>query len=459
MTLQANLERGIQLWKDGDWAEAVKVFKACLLADAKNESAWIWYIYTLENTADKISALESFLRIFPGHTTGLQALDRLKSEAQAASVPIPSQPVPSLAPPAPVESTPAARPPARPRRNVKRSVRQPAPLISPASWFLTFSLACLLLTGAALLNAEYRNMQVEMQALESRNRSLQTDRDVLNNNYIQLSEAFQSLNTRNSVLNQKYRDLAGKRTSVDDEYSLLSQKFNSLSEDYNNLNEIALKPPYIFVHDRLVDVVLYGVNGELISWTTPFSELESDIENGSDMRRLIVDENQQTREVLRADGTLLYVRDFSPFITTETFETVVPELYRRSPAPYDFIHQAWYMIGQLSNYTNEEIETPRYPLETLLAGGGDCEDLAILLASMLKTAPVDWTIDLLYVDIKNLRDPQEINHVLVYVDTGAQTFIIETTTDLEMLPYTQGVSGWLASSLNETDPRLPVTLR
>lgn len=457
MSLQVNVERGIQLWKQGLKSEALDVFKACILEDARNQSAWIWYVYTLENKQEKIAALESFLRIFPGHITGLQALDQLKAEEpQPAAAPLPPpQPLP-----APQAKPAAQQPVSQPRTAVRRKAVRPSPYpMSPASWFLTFSLACLLLTGAVLVNAQYRDLQTELQALESRNRSLQTDRDVLSSNYIQLSEAFQSLNTKNSVLVQKYRDLNGKRTSVDEEYSQLSQKFNTLSQDYNNLNEIALKPPYIFVHDRLVDVVLYGVNGELISWTTPFSELESDIENGSDMRRLIVDENQQTRQVLRADGSPIYVRDFSSFITTETFETVVPELYRRSPAPYDFIHQAWYMIGQLSNYANEEIETPRYPLETLLAGGGDCEDLAILLASMLKTAPVDWTIDLLYVDIKNLHDPQEINHVLVYVNTGAETFIIETTSDIEMLPYPEGVTGWLASSLSAPEPQPPLALR
>jgi hypothetical protein len=117
------------------------------------------------------------------------------------------------------------------------------------------------------------------------------------------------------------------------------------------------------------------------------------------------------------------------------------------------------MIGQLANYASEDTETPRYSLETLLAGGGDCEDLSILLASMIKAAPVDWYVDLVYIDSVNINNPQEPDHVVVYVDTGRESFILEATNDQTMLPYTSGVTGWLARDLHNHGEILPVHLR
>jgi hypothetical protein len=72
-----------------------------------------------------------------------------------------------------------------------------------------------------------------------------------------------------------------------------------------------------------------------------------------------------------------------------------------------------------------------------LLGGGDCEDTAILAASILDAMPTDWKVQLVYMDADNPQDPQTINHVLVYVDTGEYQTYIETTSNQQMTPYTQ----------------------
>lgn len=59
---------------------------------------------------------------------------------------------------------------------------------------------------------------------------------------------------------------------------------------------------------------------------------------------------------------------------------------------YDFLYETWNIVSQLMVYSEDIGETPRYPLETFLAGGGDCEDTAILFASMIIAAPVDWDV-------------------------------------------------------------------
>jgi transglutaminase-like putative cysteine protease len=105
------------------------------------------------------------------------------------------------------------------------------------------------------------------------------------------------------------------------------------------------------------------------------------------------------------------------------------------------VREVWHIVAQLTTYSEEIEETPRYPLETFLAGGGDCEDTAILLASMIRAAPVDWVVDLVYMDIDNPQDPQDVNHVMVHVDTGQRRYLIETVGDEEMEPF-DDVIGW-----------------
>jgi len=60
---------------------------------------------------------------------------------------------------------------------------------------------------------------------------------------------------------------------------------------------------------------------------------------------------------------------------------------------------------------------------------------------MIKAAPVDWEVYLVYMDIDNPLDPKDVNHVIVYINTGTQQYFIETTNDYEMQPF-DNVRGW-----------------
>jgi len=53
-----------------------------------------------------------------------------------------------------------------------------------------------------------------------------------------------------------------------------------------------------------------------------------------------------------------------------------------------------YDWSKLSNMSAETVETPRYPLETLVGSGGDCEDTPFGWPVWIKAAPVDWYVDL-----------------------------------------------------------------
>ena len=75
------------------------------------------------------------------------------------------------------------------------------------------------------------------------------------------------------------------------------------------------------------------------------------------------------------------------------------------------------------------------------AGGGDCEDSAILFASMIKAAPIEWDLQLVYIDSDNPTNPKNVNHVLVSIDTGESNYLIETTNKEEIQPF-KSIDGW-----------------
>jgi hypothetical protein len=76
------LQLGIALSQSGRRLEANELFKTLIHTDRFNESAWIWYIFTLETDPEKIAGLQEFLTIFPDHITAGKALATLREQAR-----------------------------------------------------------------------------------------------------------------------------------------------------------------------------------------------------------------------------------------------------------------------------------------------------------------------------------------------------------------------------------------
>ncbi len=444
------LERGIALSKSGQKAQARRIFHVLVQNDQCNQSAWNWYLDSLDTDQDKLAALETYVTVFPEQRTARKALETLRAQ---------------LAPPAPKpvdRGAPIrmAEPPQRPQPLAVPQIQRLKPARFSGLAILLVFLGVALL-GSSILAVRYVSLQSSYSALDASHRQVLQNFDQLQRNYGELSsqhavvkaaylgltDQFNALSDQFTSLRADHAALQSQYDSLSSDYDELSKTYKALSQNYTTLQNTAIKPPYIVIHDRLVDTTFYDTDGTLITWETPFSGLEYDIENGANMRRSIVDGESQTVVVTTQDGTALQIRDFSLFITPKTFSKVIPSLYARSSSPHEFIYRLWHIIGQLSHYASETTETPRYPLETFLAGGGDCEDLSILLVSMIRAAPTDWYSDLVYVDSKSLHYPVDPDHVVVYINTGQQSFIVETTENTVMLPYQDGVTGWLAKDL------------
>ena len=199
-------------------------------------------------------------------------------------------------------------------------------------------------------------------------------------------------------------------------------------------------PPYIEIENRNVKAVFKASDETLHCWTIGVDVLESQIQYGWYKRNYELEyvnlRDSETSEIHE-------VIDFRPFIVENNFEIVITDIY------YDlqnndraFVYEVWYIVTQLTTYSEEIEETPRFPLETLIGGGGDCEDMAILIASMLKAAPANYVIKLVYMDADNPTDPKDVNHVIVWVETpsGYKTFV-DGTSKTTMCPFTK-VEGW-----------------
>lgn len=272
----------------------------------------------------------------------------------------------------------------------------------------------------------------------------------------------------------------------------LEKALDEYQEDLEKALEGAKLPPYIIIENRDVDMVFKASDGTLHYWTVPVETLEATIMQGHYKRELIPEtfvpmleglyewyyevcvsiqilyayygqtvdfsselsdfrdmiENWKSEGVqhvdLRDDETseIHHVMDFRAFVDEQPFSKVIPDLYHELADDEDFVYEIWYVVTQLTTYHPEIEETPRFPLETMIGGGGDCEDMAILIASMLKAAPENYVIELVYMDSDNPTDPENINHVIVRVETpnGYKTFV-DGTSKTVMCPFTL-VDGW-----------------
>lgn len=233
------------------------------------------------------------------------------------------------------------------------------------------------------------------------------------------------------------------------EYNELLSTHNELVDDYNELNtqfEGAIVPPYLLVESREVSLVFRNLDGNVENWHWGIEALETSIIWGWFMREVdistlnylgwhdVANRFSTGSKYVQLSGQGRYL-DFRPYIMEDIFEPIASEFFSRHPNDESKIREVWNMVTQLNTYCEEITETPRLPLETLLLGGGDCEDLAILTASILKAMSSEWDVKLVYMDGDNPTNINEINHVTVQVDTGKYKTFVESTNDEIMCPW------------------------
>lgn len=219
--------------------------------------------------------------------------------------------------------------------------------------------------------------------------------------------------------------------SLQIDYSKLTREYEVLQSDYLKLKREAVSPPYTIISGRNVTWAFKLSTGELVKWEMPI-----------DTYRAVISKTKPVGYLnLKGDTKTYRVMDYRPFVDSQSFSRVMPPLYYKINDDRKFIHEVWYIVAQLTIYSKEITETPRWALETLTEAGGDCEDTSILVASMLKAAPANYQVKLVYLDANNPTSPKTVNHVVVWVETGTYKTHIETTSKTVMNPY-ESVLGW-----------------
>jgi hypothetical protein len=146
------------------------------------------------------------------------------------------------------------------------------------------------------------------------------------------------------------------------------------------------------------------------------------------------------------DGNILAVNDYTGHVKPNSkFTQLADELYLNAGSDYSFLYEVWYLVTHSTEYAPDVTENPSTPFLTLADGKGDCEDLTILIASILasSSSTQNWEIEMVYFDAKNAGDARAVNHVALYVSTNSFTTFVESTNpDLNGLEIWERVDGW-----------------
>ena len=213
-----------------------------------------------------------------------------------------------------------------------------------------------------------------------------------------------------------------------------------LEEGWDGLYEWTTQPRITIEETKIVSN-FYDSKGNSYTWSLPVEAYEDSIQISREKS-----ENLWRHPLrLNNDGATLISLRLDGFVRGN-FGNVIDRVYDNSDGNADFIREVWYIVSQLTVY--EEDVYPhsegRYANETLSRGGGDCEDLVILIADMLVSSEHtrDWIVQYIYMDGDNPRNPQEVNHIALYVHDGERPYYIEATGPPAWDYYPDGVWGW-----------------
>jgi hypothetical protein len=192
---------------------------------------------------------------------------------------------------------------------------------------------------------------------------------------------------------------------------------NKINEQ-NKKIESAVKPQVV-INKGIVEMTLFDSKNNKYFWTIPVSTYDAFVKWDKD----------PTTTMEFDSGEIIRVGDFRPFVGTN-FSNVIDDVYDNLENHDNFVLEILYMVSTLTIYSLDIGEDPRFAIETLVRGEGDCEDTVILFADMIRSSShtKDWKLQLVYFDSDNPTNPQQINHVALLIDDGNQKpYIIETT--------------------------------
>lgn len=275
----------------------------------------------------------------------------------------------------------------------------------------------------------------EIDKFKTFSEKLKDEKNDLNSENIKLQRKTQKLENQLANTKNQYSELYDTYLSLYEGQSEFRSKVERYTEEVQEYFEVESLKPKTIIYEQKVNWYVSDSKGNQYSWSMPIETYEFYVR---------VPEPLDTLRLNNPDtGDLYTVKDHTKFVRT-SFTNIIDGVYDNSKSDFDFAYEIWYIVSQLTTYSYDIGEDPRWALETLSRGGGDCEDTTILIADMLKSSKhtKDWEIKLVYFDAYNPQNPQGVNHIAVSINDGERNYILESTVKDTPYHWKDGVKGW-----------------
>ena len=411
-----HLHRAIRFAQTGEILKARRLLASILNEDRSNELAWRWFVETYPTTREKYLVYQKWQKALPMSREAAHGLRQFSTVYFPISKSDRSKrPILEKAPPVwslvllfiitfvvsfgifTAGQQTAFAQFDEPQQVI---VSQPITPVKPASTLVVPDQAIEDEPNPALLE---ENAELEQQ-VEDLNEALSISEESV----AELSEDVATLTSEKEGLEQ---DIFELKMFVDEQISL----------------------PNVQLQDKTVTFAFARRNGQPLFFDIPYHALVETNSLSADSFRY---HRYQSVSANNMTGSVL---DCRTFIQTEYFEEMMQKMQLEYNDNYLLLEQVWLIVSQVELTERQLTETPQFPIETLVNGGG-VEDKAILMASMLKAAPVHWDVSLYYVDATSLKIKHSPNDLMLKVVFDGRTFYIDPD-GTTMTPH-DAVDGW-----------------
>lgn len=224
------------------------------------------------------------------------------------------------------------------------------------------------------LSQNFSSLETNYTNLESQYNILQIDFSILQSNYSAVQATYQNLQVNYTFVQAQYDLLELNYTTLEESHKLLQLNHTSLQEDYNTLE----------TQSDSLQALYNNLQTEYNSYAAAYQRLRDEINqrwNEQDVEPFI------TPLDLLVNATVLDVTGgWSNTSDWNEYWDDVKAMYNWVADNIEYQSDGLFPVlpDDPSDETNYLMEMWQFPNETLTLGKGDCEDMAILLCSMIR---------------------------------------------------------------------------
>ncbi len=289
----------------------------------------------------------------------------------------------------------------------------------------------------------------EISQLQNQNQAIRQAASQTTNQINQLQQENYNLQTENENLKLQMQQDNDKLNEWNDYYNKVqtwAQNYNNTLQqalqNYDNAIQQALQvsqcTPLTSVKNGTITWNFCDSKGNQYTWSMPFTTYDANIKRPFPTDTIIIKE---------PDGTNVIFPNYAEFVEP-SFSKVIDQVYDNAGSDDQFLYEVWFIVSQMTTYSQDITNSNLWPLQTFSDARGDCKDLSILVASMIRSSShtQNWQVYLGIVDSNNPSNPQHYNHMMVSVHIGNEVQFIEATNKQNGLQYWNGIAfygNWL----------------